>query len=195
MKPEVLAALIAAGAALAVAVISLINSIILKRVSAETSREMALMKRHFARFDAAQKLADDELKQCLDALDVACVTTQGLKDEIQLFMSNPTVHIQSSDAIQRLGTAALSIGKAFKDELAHMTVCERKVFHRIKNHAHRVVTMTEYLQLPGVTFTNMETLRADLTTIRDQLTEAQRKMIRYRDARIRKRTTQLKTPM
>jgi len=192
MKPEIVAALIAASAALVVAVISLINSILLKRVSAETSREMALMKRHSAQFDAAQKLADTELIKCLGALDSACATTQGLKDEILLFVSNITEHIQAADSIQHMATAALSIGEAFQNELTHLTDHERKVFHGIKVRAHRIAAIAERLQHVDAAATDTKVLCADLMAERDQLTAAQRELIRCRDERIVRRTIRLK---
>jgi hypothetical protein len=195
VKPEVLAALIAAGAALVVAIISLISAILSKRVSSEASRDMALMKRHFEQFDSAQTLSDGELKVCLEGLEAACATTQVLKDEIQLFAFNPTTYIQSSDTVQRLGAPALGIREAFKDELAHMSTHERDVFHGIKDHAQEILVILARIGDEKKPLKDVNALRNRLVTIRDKLTVGQNDLIRCREERIVQRTVRLRVSM
>jgi len=135
MDTKLLIALIAAGSALLVALVSLATAVITSFTNARTSRALEAMKQSFEGTGPARAILDGETRDALEALKSGLHCVQRLKDEIQLMLSAVGSSLLVTTARQRMSTARGALFDAYERFHSHLADAEAAAFHRAKDLA------------------------------------------------------------
>jgi CheY-like chemotaxis protein len=174
MSTELQVALIASGASLLAAVISLVMSFVSNRHSARSTQEIEKLKYEFSRATARDSIFDEQQAESLKALQLAIKSIQRVKDEIQVILSAEETGLDSKTVLNGVRLARQQMFECYEEQLATLDNKESRVVHEAKNISLHVEAFTKRSLLPqadSVSFS--ENQQEQLRRFRMSLTEAQ----------------------
>jgi hypothetical protein len=189
VSPELTVALVAAGASIVVAVISLVTAIMSSRQSARSERAIESLKFEFQRATAQETLRDQHLAQCVEALQTFVSLIQRIKDEMQIILS--AAHsggtMRSRTAHERVSAARQTLFSAYEDNLSCLDEDEARICHRAKNLSLTIETsLVEILNGKRYVSLSLDE-QSRFTALRNELTELQQVLRDSRADRLMRR--------
>lgn len=185
MSNETIVALVAAGGALIVAMISLVNSIITNRQTRQTSKIIEEYKFTLDQKKADRTLFDSEFKKNLEALEFAIQGIQILKDDIKIILAAVEDNLDTDLAIKRIKASSTSLMSIYDRYTAHLAENENSTLHSAKNKAilvqNSILTALKNKKFASDMSTDE---RSKLEASRRDLTDLQNVMRDHRSHRI-----------
>ncbi|MEP0873007.1 hypothetical protein NDA01_24775 [Trichocoleus desertorum AS-A10] len=143
MKTELVVALIASGASVCVALMSLATAVISQKYAARASRAIEALKFEFTTTLAKQSVIDSQLNESLVSLKLAIQEIQQAKNEIQLILSSIRSSLDSKTALHRITCLREESFKCYEENLASLNEFESNALHRAKN---QVLSVENFLK-------------------------------------------------
>jgi uncharacterized protein YjcR len=194
MSAELTVALIASGASVAVAVVSLITSLINNRHSARSQKVLENLKFEFTQIQGKETAKDTHLIEVIKALQLAIQSIQVVKDELQLILSAVDSSLDTQSAITQVKAARERLFKSFEEQSALLDESEMAPFHQSKNISLRIENfLRRSLSNKPDASCLSEAEREHLLSLRGDLTEAQQLLRDIRTDRLLRRISNERT--
>lgn len=182
MEADVQVALIAAGASMVVAIVSLVATLISSLSTNKTARALEKMKLDYAREARGDEIDDDEFVKCLDALLDALESIQHMKDDMVTIKEAVGDSLSAEEAMTIIAAARDRVLGCHAEGHGRLSGPERRAYHIAKGTAVQIervfrLALTDCQhasELPEVS-------RGEIKDLRDRLSEYQQVL---RDSRM-----------
>ncbi len=167
-------AIVAAGASIVVAVVSFLSSRTAANVSANTSKELEILKQSLAASKERRSVAFASRRENLIALGEAVASIQQFKDELLLILMSTRKSLDCAEALARVEGARDELLKSFTKRTVELAENETRDFHRAKNLAiHIEQFLQESFENREYASEITEKQHSSLLRLRGDLTDAQ----------------------
>jgi hypothetical protein len=174
MATELVVALVTAGSALAVSLVTLAATLLSSRAAARHARDLETMRQDFEGRIARASLETQELQAVSRLLSNGVSEIQFLRDQILILTLAHPRSQELNGVLEALRSGADAVRRAYEDALPYLTATEKAAFHRAKNTAMELADLSGQTSGPDADLGEFRARhRSTLHYMRDQLLDAQ----------------------